>query len=60
MIDVKIYPKSWSLLATAIIKRYLADKKKGLEDAYMNPDWYNNLLLLANRYSELKVKELEE
>ena len=58
-IDVKLNPRNWSLLATAIIKEYHRDKQKNRKDAYINKEWYNTLLLLANRYAKLKIKEME-
>jgi hypothetical protein len=59
LIDVKLNPRNWSLLATAIIKEYHRDKQKNRKDAYINKEWYNTLLLLANRFANLKIKELE-
>lgn len=59
MSESKKIDQAWSLLATAIIKSYLLDKKKGRKDAYINKNWYNNLLLLANRFAKLNVKEME-
>ena len=58
-IDVKLNPRNWSLLATAIIKEYHRDKQKNIKDTYINKEWYNTLLLLANRYAKLKIKEME-
>lgn len=59
MSESKKIDQAWSLLATAIIKSYYQDKKKGRKDAYINKNWYNNLLMLANRFAKLNVKEME-
>lgn len=59
MSESKKIDQAWSLLATAIIKSYLLYKKKGRKDAYINKNWYNNLLLLANRFAKLNIKEME-
>lgn len=59
MSESKKIDQAWSLLAAAIIKKYLLDKQKDRKDAYINKNWYNNLLLLANRFAKLNVKEME-
>lgn len=46
----KVIEKSWSLLASAILKQYYKDKEKN-PDAYIDPDWYEVLWELATRFS---------
>ena len=59
MSESKKIDQAWSLLAAAVIKQYLLDKQNNKKDAYINKNWYNNLLLLANRFAKLNIKEME-
>lgn len=49
--DVREHPHAWSLLACAILKQYHQDVKRGRKDAYINDEWYDILLTLANRFA---------
>lgn len=54
-IEVKRNPKSWSHLASAIIKNYQLDKNKN-PSAYIDPEWLSDLTTLATRYTGLLIK----
>lgn len=55
-----IIAQGYSKLATAILKSYYRDLIKHKDIAPMNDDWFDDLLTLATRFSELNVKKLKE
>lgn len=55
-----IIAKGYSKLATAILKSYYRDLMKNKKVAPMNDDWFDDLLSLASRFSELNIKGLKE
>lgn len=58
-IDVTKNPRSWSVLAIAIIKQYERDKQNGIED-YIDDDWYQSLFELSTRYITIGIQNNED
>lgn len=57
-IDVKQHPRSWSVLASAIIKQYERDRQNGSTD-YIDDEWYQAMFELSTRYTSIGIGEKE-
>lgn len=56
-IDVKRNPRSWSVLASAIIKQYDKDVQSGKSD-FFDKDWYDAMFALSTRY--IKISKVDD
>lgn len=55
LIDVKKYPKSWSHLASAIVRSYHNDKQKNAS-TYFDPEWLDCMQSLATRFTGVLIE----